>query len=180
MTLRFPGQQYDAESGLHYNYLRDYEPDTGRYVESDPLGLRGGLAIYQYALASPLIWKDAQGGIASDWFDTLCSVDQSCLPVPTWPDWGPPTCDYYDDQCKKCDSDTYACNARKCCESFGDSPATNCTRRCLIKDDTTCSGLPPTNEARVERSLTSRATQCAAMLPIFSAPLGIRQNAKVL
>jgi RHS repeat-associated protein len=38
--LRFPGQQYDAATGLHYNYFRDYEPGTGRYVESDPVGLR--------------------------------------------------------------------------------------------------------------------------------------------
>jgi RHS repeat-associated protein len=39
--LRFPGQQYDAATGLHYNYFRDYEPGTGRYVESDPIGLGG-------------------------------------------------------------------------------------------------------------------------------------------
>jgi RHS repeat-associated protein len=42
--LRFPGQQYDAATGLHYNYFRDYEPGTGRYVESDPIGLRGGMS----------------------------------------------------------------------------------------------------------------------------------------
>ena len=39
VNLRFPGQYYDAESGLHYNYFRDYDPQTGRYVESDPIGL---------------------------------------------------------------------------------------------------------------------------------------------
>ncbi|MER0811083.1 RHS repeat-associated core domain-containing protein, partial [Pseudomonas aeruginosa] len=38
VNLRFPGQYYDAESGLHYNYFRDYDPETGRYVESDPIG----------------------------------------------------------------------------------------------------------------------------------------------
>ncbi|HHN1403586.1 TPA: RHS repeat domain-containing protein, partial [Pseudomonas aeruginosa] len=37
INLRFPGQYYDAESGLHYNYFRDYDPETGRYVESDPV-----------------------------------------------------------------------------------------------------------------------------------------------
>ncbi|HHM5506641.1 TPA: RHS repeat domain-containing protein, partial [Pseudomonas aeruginosa] len=37
VNLRFPGQYYDAESGLHYNYFRDYDPETGRYVESDPV-----------------------------------------------------------------------------------------------------------------------------------------------
>jgi RHS repeat-associated protein len=42
-NLRLPGQYYDAETGLHYNYFRDYDPGVGRYVESDPIGLQGGL-----------------------------------------------------------------------------------------------------------------------------------------
>ncbi|QDR37123.1 RHS repeat-associated core domain-containing protein, partial [Pseudomonas aeruginosa] len=48
VNLRFPGQYYDAESGLHYNYFRDYDPETGRYVESDPIGLRGGVNTVGY------------------------------------------------------------------------------------------------------------------------------------
>ena len=39
--LRFPGQYYDQESGLNYNYFREYDPVTGRYIESDPIGLAG-------------------------------------------------------------------------------------------------------------------------------------------
>jgi len=42
LNLRFPGQTYDVETGRHYNYWRDYDPETGRYVESDPVGLNGG------------------------------------------------------------------------------------------------------------------------------------------
>ena len=61
LNLRFPGQYYDAESGMHYNYFRDYEPGTGRYVESDPIGLRGGISTYGYALASPLEFSDPTG-----------------------------------------------------------------------------------------------------------------------
>ncbi len=41
-NLRFPGQYYDAETGLHYNYFRDYDPVVGRYIESDPIGIAGG------------------------------------------------------------------------------------------------------------------------------------------
>jgi RHS repeat-associated protein len=137
-NLRFPGQYLDAETGLHYNYFRDYEPGTGRYVESDPIGLRGGLATFGYALSSPLSWKDQSGGIPADPFDAHCGVENGCLPVPTWPNWGPPSCKYYDDKCGECPSDSHACNARKCCESFGNKPSSNCTRRCLIISDAQC------------------------------------------
>ncbi len=61
MNLRFPGQYFDAETGLHYNYFRDYEPGTGRYVESDPIGLRGGVNSYAYVDNAPTIWTDALG-----------------------------------------------------------------------------------------------------------------------
>ena len=39
---RYPGQYFDAETGLHQNYFRDYDPRTGRYIEADPIGLVGG------------------------------------------------------------------------------------------------------------------------------------------
>jgi RHS repeat-associated protein len=45
--LRFPGQYYDAETGLSYNYFRDYDPVVGRYVQIDPIGQHGGINTYQ-------------------------------------------------------------------------------------------------------------------------------------
>lgn len=61
LPLRLPGQRYDQETGLHYNYFRDYDPSIGRYGESDPIGLRGGLNTYVYAGARPLLYSDPNG-----------------------------------------------------------------------------------------------------------------------
>ncbi|MBX3640837.1 MAG: RHS repeat-associated core domain-containing protein [Nitrosomonas sp.] len=60
-NLRFAGQYFDAETNLYYNYFRDYEPQTGRYLSSDPIGLAGGLNTYGYALQNPLSFVDPTG-----------------------------------------------------------------------------------------------------------------------
>ncbi len=58
---RFLGQYFDAETTLHYNYFRDYDPALGRYVQSDPIGLRGGLNTFSYAFLNPLVFYDSLG-----------------------------------------------------------------------------------------------------------------------
>lgn len=59
--LRFPGQQFDEETGLNYNYFRDYDPSLGRYMQSDPIGLNGGLNTYGYVYQNPLAYIDPTG-----------------------------------------------------------------------------------------------------------------------
>jgi RHS repeat-associated protein len=63
-NLRFPGQYADAESGLSYNYFRDYNPAIGRYIQGDPVGLAGGVNTYGYAEQNPLWAADAKGTIS--------------------------------------------------------------------------------------------------------------------
>jgi RHS repeat-associated protein len=60
-NLRFPGQYALNESGVFYNYFRDYDPATGRYIESDPLGLGAGINTYAYAAGNPLTYFDPFG-----------------------------------------------------------------------------------------------------------------------
>ena len=59
-AFRFPGQQATAE-GLNYNFQRDYDAGVGRYVQSDPIGLEGGINTYQYANGNSLGVTDAAG-----------------------------------------------------------------------------------------------------------------------
>jgi RHS repeat-associated protein len=87
LNLRFPGQYFDAETGLHYNYYRDYEAGTGRYVESDPIGLAAGMATYGYVGGNPVNSIDLYGLDGQNWRPPVIPVAPA--PAPSSPVRGP-------------------------------------------------------------------------------------------
>lgn len=77
-NLRFPGQYFDAETGLNYNYFRDYNPVIGKYVEADPIGLKGGINLFTYVGNNPIRFVDIFGLLTpqekedlAQWVDTV-------------------------------------------------------------------------------------------------------------
>ncbi|NOT15322.1 MAG: hypothetical protein HOP21_07025 [Methylotenera sp.] len=70
--LRFLGQLFDPATGLSYNYFRDYNPRTGRFIESDPIGLAGGqVSTYTYVNGNPLSFTDEEGLAPSGTWETI-------------------------------------------------------------------------------------------------------------
>ncbi len=78
-NFRFPGQYYDTETGLHYNYFRYYVPNTGRYITPDPIGLYGGINLYAYAGNNPVNWIDPWGlrGLAKNYIGSNYTAGQN-------------------------------------------------------------------------------------------------------
>jgi RHS repeat-associated protein len=61
LPLRFPGQYFDRETNLAYNYHRDYDSGTGRYMQSDPVGPDAGVNTYAYGVGNPTLYIDPDG-----------------------------------------------------------------------------------------------------------------------
>jgi RHS repeat-associated protein len=96
-NLRLPGQEYDLESTLNHNGFRDYAPTLSRYVQTDPIGLKGGMNTYQYVRGNPFKWTDKSGKgpeellaiplVLLGWWGTMVADSSylSSLPPPSSP-----------------------------------------------------------------------------------------------
>jgi RHS repeat-associated protein len=92
-NFRFPGQYYDAETGLHYNYHRYYDPGTGRYVTADPIGQAGGLNLFVYVNNNSINSTDPKGksalaAVSGALGADISIPDPSDLAWPKWVGWG--------------------------------------------------------------------------------------------
>jgi RHS repeat-associated protein len=108
--MRFPGQRYDPTTGTNYNYFRDYDPGVGRYVQSDPIGLRGGVSTYAYVEGAP--------GLRTDPFGLACN-GQGCWVTPAEMALAQAGdyIGYYDMACRG--GDPYACRAAEVAANKG-------------------------------------------------------------
>jgi len=122
-NLGFPGQYYDAESGLHYNYFRYYDPSTGRYITSDPIGLEGGVNVYGYVDDDPVNRNDIYG-----------LISERNMP-----------CQYYRKACSKYGCFYYCHSAKMICANAEwifpfivdntTKEKLRCVKRCLVRED---------------------------------------------
>ncbi len=145
-SLRFPGQEFDAETGLYHNGFRDYAPGLTRYVESDPIGLAGGMNTYLYVGNNPLIYVDPFGLDKTYWFNP-----SGWLYGPINGNWG-----------GKC----WSGGQQSCSDGIGNAPPTDSGDLCYMHHDLcydACDKSCPANgdtSAQCAQSCDAQLEQC--------------------
>ena len=142
LNTRFPGQWFQLESGLHYNWHRHYDPSLGRYTQPDPLGFVDGPSVYAYAGNSPLRYVDRLG-LAS-------GTGNGTLGNPT----GGPTCPPKDDEDERCKKVRKECKD-KCVDIY-------------VEDPNSLPGAGRDYDARLRRCIK----ECSAKQGCFDFPGG--------
>ncbi|MFC5497343.1 RHS repeat-associated core domain-containing protein [Caenimonas terrae] len=116
VNLRFPGQYFDEESNLSYNYFRSYNAAQGRYSQPDPIGLDGGWNRFSYVRGNPLSMSDPEGLLGR------APGKGPSPPLPYAPGFSPQMCNgYY----------SPGTTLNLICSNTGDEPVANCARQCL-------------------------------------------------
>jgi RHS repeat-associated protein len=106
-NLRFAGQYFDRETNTHYNINRDYDPSIGRYIESDPIGLAGGINTFGYANQNPLSFSDPFGLASS------CGSENSAQFPNEFPGFSfESSCKNHDDCYDTCGKTKTSCDAQ--------------------------------------------------------------------
>jgi RHS repeat-associated protein len=117
-NLRFPGQYADRETNTHYNINRDYDPAIGRYVQSDPIGLLGGINTYAYVEANPVSNNDPNGlwRVHGNWCGPDWTGGRTHPYTPAPPGYYLPPTDYTDTACQRHDICYAACREENKCD----------------------------------------------------------------
>jgi len=114
INLRLPGQYFDAETNQHYNYLRDYMPVLGKYIQSDPLGIAGGQNAFIYANSNSLKYIDPFGRTGFEELNDFCVADNCICTILPFLCGPPPT-------------------ARESISFIANGIAQNCELRCSVR-----------------------------------------------
>jgi len=118
LPLRFPGQYADAETGYWFNWHRYYDPIIGRYIQSDPIGLAGGINTYTYVENNPLSHVDPMGlfKIHGNWCGPNWTGGQKHTYAPAADGYYKPAVDATDAACRRHDVGYYLCRQAFPCD----------------------------------------------------------------